>query len=219
METSNPRKRRRLDLPETDTHADARDVDDDTTDVKLAILSSQFPDLAQDTLLDRLVGADGSVEAACRSLELDDPLSLSPKKSSSGGYQSSISSFAAPRAATDAPGSRRPSINRPLTRKGRTLHLYSPEDVAAYTPCSIIHNFLPAQDADDLLKELLKETPTFERYTFKLFDNIVQSPHSAGFYVHSLDEQERQKKEYLYNGSYLSVCRNGLYSGRPLCQP
>ena len=92
-----------------------------------------------------------------------------------------------------------------LTKKGQTLHLYTPEDIAAHTPCSIIHNFLPARAADDLLRELLEEAPTFGRQTFKMFDNVVQSPHSACFYVDSLEERERQRTEYLYNGSYLDV--------------
>ena len=92
-----------------------------------------------------------------------------------------------------------------MTKKGQTLHLYTPEDIAAHTPCSIIHNFLPAREADDLLRELLEEAQTFERQTFKLFDNVVQSPHSACFYVDGLEERERQRSEYLYNGSYLNV--------------
>ncbi|KAL8775531.1 MAG: hypothetical protein Q9209_000027 [Squamulea sp. 1 TL-2023] len=74
-----------------------------------------------------------------------------------------------------------------------------------HTPCSIIHNFLEAQVAEDLLQELLEEAPSFERQTFKLFDNVVQSPHSACFYVENLDEKKRQQTEYLYNGSFLTT--------------
>ena len=92
-----------------------------------------------------------------------------------------------------------------MTKKGQTLHLYTAEDIAAHTPCSIIHHFLPAREADGLLRELLGEADTFERQTFKLFDNVVQSPHSACFYVDGLEERERQRSEYLYNGSYLNV--------------
>ncbi len=179
-------------------------VEEDSTDLKLAILSSLFPNLAQDTLLDCLIASEGSVEAASRSLGPDDQASssLSPRKRPTPGYQSSLSSFAAPGTSTTPSAPRR---LKALTRKGKTLHLYSPEDIAAHTPCSIIHNFLPATEAEDLLKELLEESPTFEKQVFKLFDNVVQSPHSACFYVHSLHEQERQKTEYLYNGSYLTV--------------
>ena len=56
-----------------------------------------------------------------------------------------------------------------------------------------------------MLEELLEEAKTFERQTFKLFDNVVQSPHTACFYVASLEEAKRQRTEYVYNGSYLTV--------------
>ena len=94
-----------------------------------------------------------------------------------------------------------------LTRKGATLHLYTAEDVAVHTPCSIIHNFLPASEANELLLELLEEAETFGRQSIKVFDNIVQSPHSACFYVDTLEEEQTQRKEYLYNGQYLEDIR------------
>lgn len=180
------------------------DEDEESTDLKIATLSSLFPSVDQATLLDLLISADGSVETAFNSLsgKIED---TAPRKRSAAsvGYQTSLSAFRRPENAE--PGS--PSAKRrALTKKGQTLHLYTPEDIAAHTPCSIIHNFLPAQEADNLLRELLEEAPTFERQTFKLFDNVVQSPHSACFYVDSLEERERQKTEYLYNGSYLEAC-------------
>lgn len=213
METFTSRKRRHLSPPATDKGSaiySPEGGDEDSTDLKLAILSSLYPHLSQDTILDCLVASEGSVEAACQCLAPPEDrasLSISPRKRAATGYQSSLSSFAASKASTALHASSKPITSRPLTRKGRTLHLYSPEDIAAHTPCSIIHNFLPAKEAEDLLKELLEESPTFEKQVFKLFDNVVQSPHSACFYVHSLDEQERQKTEYLYNGSYLTVGR------------
>ena len=183
--------------------------DEGSTDLKLATLSSLFPTVDQATLLDLLVSADGSVEAVFDSLS-GKPEVGSPRKrpAASVGYQTSLSAFR--RVGNAEPGS--PAAKRRvLTKKGQTLHLYTPEDIAAHTPCSIIHNFLPAQEADNLLRELLEEAPTFERQTFKLFDNVVQSPHSACFYVDSLEERERQKTEYLYNGSYLEVSLRSSY--------
>lgn len=185
--------------------------DEDSTDLKLALLASLYPHIAQESLLDSLIAADGSVEAVCQNYSVSEHL-MSPRKGSKRGigYQTSLVGF-------------RPSVNdvanggmpqmgpvvskkpRTLTKKGQTLHLYTPQDVAAHTPCSIIHNFLPAGEAEELLKELLEECPTFPRQTFKLFDNVVQSPHTACFYVDSLEEVVRQKTEYLYNGSFLPV--------------
>lgn len=179
--------------------------EEESTDLKLATLSSLFPTVDQATLLDLLISADGSVSAVFESLagKIEDASSL-PKRAATGvGYQTSLSCFrtVANTVEPESPSAKR----RALTKKGQTLHLYTPEDIAAHTPCSILHSFLPAREAENLLKELLEEAPTFQRQTFKLFDNVVQSPHSACFYVDSLEERERQKTEYLYNGSYLNV--------------
>lgn len=177
----------------------ANEEEDDSTEIKLATLASLYPSVAQEALLDSLIAAQGSVETVCRSLDNSGEHALS-KKAAKVRYQTSLTAFR-----KVEPSSANGKRLKPLTRKGQTLHLYAPEDIASQSPCSIIHNFLPASEADELLKELLEEAPTFERQTFKLFDNIVQSPHSACFYVNSLEEQRRQKTEYLYNGSFLTV--------------
>ncbi|KAL6715092.1 hypothetical protein ACLMJK_007353 [Lecanora helva] len=184
---------------------DGGSIDDDaSTDIKLATLASLFPNIEQATLLDFLISENGSVDAVTQSLSFSKEKSSPQKRPASIGHQSSLAFFRKPESnASDPP----PTKRRALTRKGQTLHLYSPEDIAAHTPCSITHNFLPPEEANELLKELLQEAPTFERQTFKLFDNVVQSPHSACFYVNSSNDQEEQKTKYLYNGSYLSDVR------------
>ncbi|MCJ1284672.1 hypothetical protein MMC26_004008 [Xylographa opegraphella] len=185
------------------------DPEEETTEVKLATLASLYSAVSQDVLLDCLLSSDGSVRAASKLL---DSLCVAPSPSKRvAGFkvadrQSSLAALYRT-GISSAEGTGSDPKSTLLTRKGQTLHLYTPEDIALHTPCSIIHNFLPAQDAEDLLKELLEETPTFERQIFKLFDNVVQSPHSACFYVESLEERERQSTEYLYNGSYLTVWR------------
>ena len=182
-------------------HQTVNDDQEDTTDLKLATLSSLFPTIDQATLLDLLISTDGSVEKVYYSLSGQSGV-VSPRKkrpATSIGHQTSLTAFRKFENGSPIPK------RRALTRKGQTLHLYSPEDIAAHTPCSILHNFLPAPEADDLLRELLEEAPTFERQTFQMFDHVVQSPHSACFYVESLEERDRQRTEYLYNGSYLEV--------------
>jgi hypothetical protein len=171
--------------------------EDDSTDFKLAILSSLHPFIDQQVLLDILLAHEGSVEHASASLAA--PGELSPRKSSTIGYQSSLSTFISP---NDSNPTKKSKL---LSKKGTTLHLYSPEDIAAHTPCSIIHNFLPPEEANALLEELLGEAPSFERMSFKLFDNVVQSPHTACFYVENSAEQQRQKTEYIYNGARVTV--------------
>jgi hypothetical protein len=205
MEASLSGKKRKLSSdgppPRLSKIGEAQDPDDgESTDFKLALLSSLHPDIEQSTLLDVLLAHEGSVEQASASLRTQD----STQKSATGiGHQSSLSRFIAPtiKATEDGPAKRL----KPLSRRGKTLHLYSPEDVAAHTPCTIIHNFLPPDEANALLEELLEEADTFERGTFKLFDNVVQSPHSACLYVENLEEQHKQKTEYIYNGGVVDV--------------
>ena len=198
-------------ISSTATSPSNHDDEEDSTDLKLATLSSIFPTLDQATLLDLLISFDGSIAAVSNSLSGYGHSEVgSPRQNNTNnnkrpapigiGHQSSLTAFW--RSETGSPSAKRRTV---LTKKGQTLHLYTPEDIAAHTPCSIIHNFLPAREADDLLRELLEEAPTFGRQTFKMFDNVVQSPHSACFYVDSLEERERQRTEYLYNGSYLDV--------------
>ena len=189
-------------LPVPPIGVDVNRDDEVSTDVKLAILASVYPDLDQGTLLDFLIAAGGSLEHILESSASQIEKGNSRKRSASGvGHQTSLLAFRKDK----SPESQSPVKRRTLTKKGQTLHLYTPEDIAQHTPCSIIHNFLPSPEADALLRELLDEAPTFERQTFKLFDNVVQSPHSACFYVESLEAARRQQTEYLYNGSYLTV--------------
>ncbi|KAF2743864.1 hypothetical protein M011DRAFT_528819 [Sporormia fimetaria CBS 119925] len=170
-------------------------AEDDSTEIKLALLASLHPHINHDVLLEALLVADGSVTDAAETLAQQVASPWKKQKTRAAGYhQSSLSSLRI------SPSS--PSVGsvRPLTKRGRTLHLFDPKDVEAYTPCSIIHNFLPSGQADDLLRELLDQAPTYGRLEFKLFDRVVKSPHSFCFYVNSLAEVETQKTEYIYDG-------------------
>ena len=188
------RKRRRsLSNTSVDQHIRTA-FDEDDTDIKLATLASLYPGLDQVMLLEALIAANGSVEEASQNLTAyANEQRLTGQKVV--GYQSSLhSAFGLEK-----------KTSRVTTRKGQTLHLYSPEDIAAHTPCSIIHNFLPAKEANSLLLELLAEAPSYEKQAFKMFDNVVYSPHTASFYVESLEEKRKHQTEYLYQGGYLNV--------------
>ena len=177
-----------------------RDVEE-PTEVKLALLSSLHPQVDQETLLEFLLAHDGSVPAVSEALR------SRPAKSSSRviGHQQSLRQFGL--GTSESPS---PEKKKLKSKRGSTLRLYDPEDVAEHTPCTIVHNFLPAEVANDLLRELLDEAKSFEKITFKLFDNIVSSPHTSGFFVESYDEVHAQKTDFLYNGAPLTVCRPGL---------
>lgn len=190
-----------------------KEEEEESTDLKLATLASLFPGHSHEALLESLIAANGSISAVYQALQLPakDP---APKRPSVIGFQTSLTPFRTLPDGEEGIVRRKP---KNLARKGQTLHLYSAEDIAEHTPCTIIHNFLPQEEAHELLKELMVEAKTFERQIFKLFDNIVESPHSACFYVDSLEEEKRQKTEYLYNGSFLTVGLDQHLHSYPLC--
>lgn len=197
------RSKRKL-TPETPPH---NPDPEEPTEVKLALLASLHPSIDQETLLDILLAHDGSVSEASASLK-----SPPVKKPTSGGigYQQSLKQY------TLSGDNETPSPAKKLkSKKGSTLHLYDPDDVAEHTPCTIIHNFLPPEEAIDLLKELLDESKSFEKITFKLFDNVVASPHTSSFYVESYDDIQKQKTDYHYNGARLTVSSTTLTPETP----
>ncbi|KND92882.1 Alpha-ketoglutarate-dependent dioxygenase alkB 2 [Tolypocladium ophioglossoides CBS 100239] len=185
---------------------------DEPTEVKLALLSSLHPAADQGTLLDVLLAHEGSVSEASAALQTSQH---SGKKSGAIGYQQSLKQYALPSDVTS------PTKKKVRPKKGSTLHLYDPDDVAEHTPCTILHNFLPPEEANDLLRELLDEAKSFEKITFKLFDNVVSSPHTSGFFVESYDAIRTQQADYYYNGSKLtasSVLALGLQMVKPVVQ-
>lgn len=188
--------RKRKTAPGDDQQAGAV-ADDEPTETKLAILASLYLDFSQEALLDVLLAHDGSVSEASASLVASSTsasLTL-PRRSAASTVvaQTSLRHFAQPK----KPGGPATPQKRTklLSRKGATLHLYDPHDIAEHTPCSIIHNFLPPDVANELLREMLEESKTYEKITFKLFDNVVSSPHTSSFYVNSYDEMQSQKFE------------------------
>jgi hypothetical protein len=180
----------------TPPHENAVQNEEESTDFKLALLASLHPSLDENTLLEALLAAEGSVEQASDSLTLRDTRKRSAPPTV--GFQSSLSAYRI------TPQGGGPS-KKQLVRKGQTLHLYSPEDIEAHTPCSIIHNFLPTKQAEQLLVQLLDEAPTYQALEFKLFDRVVWSPHTFCFYVNSLADAEEQKTEYIYDGRKVEV--------------
>ncbi|OJJ50053.1 hypothetical protein ASPZODRAFT_58609 [Penicilliopsis zonata CBS 506.65] len=191
-------------------HGDRQETpEEDSTDVKLAILLSLHPDIPQERLLDVLVSCDGSIEAASSTLlSLPSP---SKKLKRPAGVQMSLSSHYMPIKKEEKGEGEEDEEKKMLpTRKGKTLHLYSPEDIATHTPCTIIHNFLPASEANNLLEELLGESPTFTRYQFQLFNRTVQSSHTSSLYVSTPEDEQRQTAEYTYGGTYRTDVRQVL---------
>lgn len=201
------RKRRRA-SPDNEALSPARTApgeEDESTDFKLALLASLHPEVDRACLLEILLDTEGSVQKASEALAERRKTESPRKKPMTIGYQSSLSRFKI----TNSNGNE--TANKKLmSKKGKTLHVYSPQDIENNTPCSIIHNFLSAEEADALLREMLEETPTYGRETFKLFDRVVESPHSICFYVDSWEEAGRHKNDYIYNGSRITVRKRQL---------
>ncbi|RAL16746.1 putative CUE domain protein [Aspergillus homomorphus CBS 101889] len=181
-------------------------LEEDCTDMKLARLASLFPDMALDALMEILLSSGGSVETASTTIKAQASL-YRIKKRAVAGAPAIQTSLSAHMRTSNPDGNSNNKKRRPLTRKGKTLHLYSPKDIAAHTPCTIIHNFLPAEQANALLLELLDESKHFSRYKFQLFDRTVQSPHSASIYVSTPEQHRQHTSEYTYGGTYRSTVR------------
>ncbi|KAL2824089.1 hypothetical protein BDW59DRAFT_147808 [Aspergillus cavernicola] len=184
------------------------DDDDTSTDIKLAQLVSLFVNTSQDTLLDILVSCGGSVETAVAIITEQQNLSSTSAKrlrtiGASSAIQTSLTSHICRSPNKEAQEGNRhvkPRLNP--VQKGKTLYLFSPEDISAHTPCTILHNFLPTEDATALLQELLDETQYFSRHQLQLFDRTVESPHSTCVYVSTPEEQVQHTNDYNYGGTY-----------------
>ena len=180
-------------------------ADEESTDIKLALLASLHPAAHHGALLDVLLTVNGSVHEASQVLKVSSAVART-KKAAVVTSQTSLRAFAATQPPASL-GETCPSRKKPrlLSRRGVTLHLYDPQDISEQTPCSVIHDFLPPALADGLLDEMLGEAKTFEKVTFKLFENTVSSPHTSALYVGTHDEMRHQKYDYVYNGAKLTV--------------
>ncbi|KAF3904444.1 hypothetical protein ABW21_db0209426 [Orbilia brochopaga] len=187
------------DIPtETPHETERQDVkeeeEDESTDYKLALLSSLHPSLPHDHLLELLLACNGSVEAASE-------LASKPRPSTSITTQSSLSTFLA----TPSQQSKKIPFPLPPIPKFKTLHLTTPSQVPFHAPATLHTPFLSPATANQLLSECLAEVPSFGRYEFRLFDRNVSSPHTAAFYVatSTMAKQHTSAGGYLYNGTTL----------------
>lgn len=177
---SSPRKRSRT-LPFVE--------EEETTDLKLALLSSLHPTADTSMLLELLLISHGSVATASALL-----LQPSASRHASTSQQSSLAPFLT----TAAPVPRPP-------KKGHTLHLYTPNHFAALTPTTLLPSFLPAPLAATLLTELLRESTTFTPSPeFVLFGRTVVSPHTACLFLRDLTPSSHQ---YTYQGASVPESR------------
>ncbi|KAJ6160444.1 hypothetical protein N7470_003840 [Penicillium chermesinum] len=206
--------RKRVKVSASEVPQDRGADSEESTDVKLAMLVSLHPECLPDDLLDVLVACEGSVEEAASLLQSrPDSTAGTPRKRAAPpsflGVQSSLTNHVMTKAEDGSlkPFSETAGKKSLATQKGKTLHLFDPQDIASHTPCTIIHNFLPADEANVLLEELLQESQHFTRHEFQLFSRTVKSPHSACVYVSTPEEQQQQISDYTYGGTYRAKIR------------
>ncbi|CAG8484177.1 3379_t:CDS:2, partial [Scutellospora calospora] len=77
--------------------------------------------------------------------------------------------------------------------------LFRPQDISANTPCTLIHDVLPRELANYLLKAMLKESETWHRNQWWLFERMVTSPHTSSFYI-SNEVKNIYDGDVYYNG-------------------
>ncbi|SMQ51648.1 unnamed protein product [Zymoseptoria tritici ST99CH_1A5] len=176
------------------------DEDAESTELKLAILSSLHPNKAQDVLMDYLLAYNGDVEKVSEALSSSSAAGSKSKRQHSAlnGYQSSIDTFAA---SSGGPKPVATATTKSLVQKGKTLHLYSPADIERHTPCSLVHNFLPQPLASALLEELLAESATFLRNEFQMFERTVTTNHTWRLYLDDDSSFESQQSAMQYDGT------------------
>lgn len=85
-----------------------------------------------------------------------------------------------------------------LSSPAKTLHLYDPEDVAQYLPCTMHLQIFPPSLANRLLEFLIKESDSWDPNQFYMFDRAVSSPHTTSFYTN--DYELYKSKSASYNG-------------------
>ncbi|KAL4809227.1 hypothetical protein BDV18DRAFT_131523 [Aspergillus unguis] len=186
--------------------------DEASTDIKLAQLVSLFTDAPHDILLDILVSCGGSVESAVAIISSQKQIAKRPRAgapATATAIQTSLASHILVSPGKKESNNKNRTVGRapPVVQKGKTLYLFSPEDVAAHTSCTIIHNFLPPDQANALLLELLDESKHFSRLQLQIFERAVESPHSTCVYVSTPEEQAQHTNDYNYGGSYHTKIR------------
>ena len=200
-------------------NSDSKEDDDDNldTDTKLAILSSLFPLVVHEELLEVLITAEGSLGTAQKVLcggvgkSSCTPAIPNPKRRGpSSSAQASLSSYLP--AATSTSAKTKSNISSLLPKppqKGKPLLLFKPEHVAAMTPCTLVTGFLPGGMANELLLELVEEAQGFVKkgskdVRFVLWGKEVWSKHTAALYVRGKEGDEGKGGEgdvlYTYSG-------------------
>lgn len=164
-------------------------------------LQKEYPLASRDVLLDILVSCDGDVTSAKQLLGLTrDTTASNGDKTDSPKRQASIAFFGVKKRKTDSESDTpNPSSLKPLT-------LYTPEDIEAALPCSLVYNVLDKTEAEKLLDQLMEDHKSWKEKTkFYLFDRLCETPHKSAFYTKDLSVYSQHT--YRYNGKPVDTSR------------
>ncbi|KAG5358042.1 Alpha-ketoglutarate-dependent dioxygenase alkB-like protein 3 [Yarrowia sp. B02] len=158
-------------------------------------LQKEYPLASRDVLLDILVSCNGDVGLAKELLGQTLPQKHDTKDSPK--RQASIAGFGVKKRKTE------PKLD---TSPSKPLTLYTPEDIEANLPCSLIYNVLDKTDAEGLLDQLLDDEKSWRQKTqFYLFDKLCETPHKSAFYTKDMSVYSQHT--YRYNGRPVDTSR------------
>lgn len=99
--------------------------------------------------------------------------------------------------------------NNAATSRIKPLILYNPEDVANHCPCTLIFNILPKELSNRLLQVMLKDSETWNRNRWWLFERMVESPHKTSYFA-DREEDLEEVAGWTYNGRKQDLPRQFL---------
>lgn len=169
-----------------------RSLSDSNTETKITQIRSQHQ-ITEEAALELLISCDGDVPRVMALLGPDAAeLSATESKctTSKSAYQATLKRFVDPQSN---------AFKKPrLDIKGRTVHVYDPEQVYSVVPsCTMRLGVFPHNLADELLEFLLKDSDSWSKNEFYMFDRQVASHHTSSFYT---DNETVLKKGATYNG-------------------
>ncbi|KAG0305137.1 hypothetical protein BGZ98_004552 [Dissophora globulifera] len=196
-------------------------------DFKLATLFSIFESTPEEILRKALLDADGDLEQAIPLILSIDSKPLSRDSSANDDPAISDPTSQKHKSSTpEEPNTLLPSLNdrlrwkEPLddlpssssalpTRPPKPLVLYNPADVEKNCPCTLLFNVLDKDLAGRLLQVMLKDSETWNRNRWWLFERIVESPHKTSYFAEE-DEDLRKVSSWTYNGTKQDAPRRFL---------
>lgn len=161
------------------------------TDTKIQQIISVYNEITTESALELLISCNGRVVDVLQLL--DSTLGTkSCKKVHKSEYQATLKRFIDQKDSIAL-------LKKPRTNiKGKTIHIFDPEQVKQLLPCTMNLQVFPSDIADELLRFLLKDSQNWTENRFYMFDRHVASHHTNSFYT---DNETVLREGATYNGN------------------